>query len=44
VIFPGVIIIEDNGEVKIHYGGADTVECLATTQLDALIDFVLSFK
>ena len=44
VIFPGGMIVEDNGEVKIYYGAADTVECLATTQLDDLIDFVLSFK
>lgn len=44
VIFPGGMIIEDSGEVKIYYGAADTVECLATTQLDDLIDFVLSFK
>ena len=44
VIFPGGLIIEDSGEVKIYYGAADTVECLATTQLDSLIDFCLSFK
>jgi beta-1,4-mannooligosaccharide/beta-1,4-mannosyl-N-acetylglucosamine phosphorylase len=44
VIFPGGLIVEDNGEVKIYYGAADTVECLATTQLDDLIDFVMSFK
>jgi beta-1,4-mannooligosaccharide/beta-1,4-mannosyl-N-acetylglucosamine phosphorylase len=44
VIFPGGLIIEDSGEVKIYYGAADTVECLATTQLDDLIDFCLSFK
>ena len=44
VIFPGGMIIEDSGEVKIYYGAADTVECLATVQLDELIDFCLSFK
>ena len=44
VIFPGAMIIEDNGEVKMYYGAADTVECLATAQLDDLIDFVMSFK
>ena len=44
VIFPMGLIIEDSGEVKIYYGAADTVECLATTQLDDLINFVLSFK
>ena len=44
VIFPGGMIIEDSGEVKIYYGAADTVQCLATAQLDELIDFVLSFR
>jgi beta-1,4-mannooligosaccharide/beta-1,4-mannosyl-N-acetylglucosamine phosphorylase len=38
------MIIEDDGEVKIYYGAADTVECLATTTLDQLIDFVMSFR
>ena len=44
VIFPGGMIIEDIGEVKMYYGAADTVQCLATAQLDELIDFCLSFK
>jgi beta-1,4-mannooligosaccharide/beta-1,4-mannosyl-N-acetylglucosamine phosphorylase len=44
VIFPGGLIVEDTGEVRIYYGAADTVECLATCQLDDLIDFCLSFK
>lgn len=29
---------EYDGEVKIYYGGADTVQCLATAKLDDLID------
>jgi beta-1,4-mannooligosaccharide/beta-1,4-mannosyl-N-acetylglucosamine phosphorylase len=44
VIFPGGLILEDIGEVRIYYGATDTVECLATCQLDDLIDFCLSFK
>jgi beta-1,4-mannooligosaccharide/beta-1,4-mannosyl-N-acetylglucosamine phosphorylase len=44
VIFPMGLILEDSGEVKIYYGAADTVQCLATTQLTDLIDFCLSFK
>ncbi|HSL27888.1 MAG TPA: glycoside hydrolase family 130 protein [Anaerolineales bacterium] len=44
VIFPGGLVIEETGEVKIYYGAADTVECLATTTLDELIDFCLSFQ
>jgi beta-1,4-mannooligosaccharide/beta-1,4-mannosyl-N-acetylglucosamine phosphorylase len=37
VIFPGGMILEDDGEVKIYYGAADTVECLATAHVDELV-------
>lgn len=37
VVFPMGLVVEDSGEVKIYYGAADTVVCLATTQLDQLI-------
>ncbi len=37
VIFPGGMILEDSGEVKIYYGAADTVECLATADVNDLI-------
>ena len=37
VLFPGGLILEDNGEVKIYYGAADTVECLATAHVDDLV-------
>ena len=37
VIFPGGMIAEDDGSVKIYYGASDTVECLATTTVDALL-------
>jgi len=37
VIFPGGMILEDDGEVKIYYGAADTVECLATARLEDLL-------
>ncbi len=37
VLFPGGLILEDSGEVKIYYGAADTVECFATAQVDDLI-------
>jgi beta-1,4-mannooligosaccharide/beta-1,4-mannosyl-N-acetylglucosamine phosphorylase len=37
VVFPGGMILEDTGEVKIYYGAADTVECLATAHVDDLI-------
>lgn len=37
VIFPGGMILEDDGEVKIYYGAADTVECLATARVEDLL-------
>ena len=37
VIFPGGMILEDDGEVKIYYGAADTVECLASAHVDDLL-------
>ena len=37
VIFPGGMVLEDSGEVKIWYGAADTVECLATADVDELL-------
>ena len=37
VIFPGGMILEDNGEVKIYYGAADSVECLATASVEDLV-------
>ena len=37
VIFPGGMILEEDGEVKIYYGAADTVECLATAEVGELI-------
>ncbi|MBQ9502916.1 MAG: glycoside hydrolase family 130 protein [Lentisphaeria bacterium] len=36
-IFPGGMILEDSGEVKIYYGAADTVECLATADVEDLV-------
>ncbi|MBK1859397.1 glycoside hydrolase family 130 protein [Cerasicoccus arenae] len=37
VIFPGGMILEDDGEVKIYYGAADTCVALATAHVDELI-------
>lgn len=36
VIFPGAMIKENDGSIKIYYGASDTVECLAETTLDEL--------
>jgi len=41
VIFPGSVIPEEDGSVKIYYGAADYVQCLATAKLDDLIDACL---
>lgn len=41
VIFPGGMILEDDGEVKIYYGAADTVEGLATADVNDLIKLCL---
>ena len=40
-IFPGGMLLEDSGEVKIYYGAADTVECLATADVNDLIKLCL---
>ncbi|HPP11904.1 MAG TPA: glycoside hydrolase family 130 protein [bacterium] len=37
VIFPGGLVVEDDGRVKIYYGAADTVECLAEADLEELL-------
>lgn len=37
VIFTTAMIPEDNGEVKIYYGAADTCVCLATASVDDLL-------
>ena len=37
MIFPGGMILERSGEVKIYYGAADTVECLASAELGQLL-------
>jgi beta-1,4-mannooligosaccharide/beta-1,4-mannosyl-N-acetylglucosamine phosphorylase len=39
VLFPGGMIL-DGDEVRIYYGAADTVECLATADLGDLLEFV----
>ena len=40
MIFPGGMILEDNGEVKIYYGAADTSICLATASVSALLTWL----
>lgn len=38
VVFTAGAIVEDDGEVKIYYGGADTVQCLAFSTINELIE------
>jgi beta-1,4-mannooligosaccharide/beta-1,4-mannosyl-N-acetylglucosamine phosphorylase len=44
VIFPGGMILEDDGEVKIYYGAADTCEALATAHVDDLLELCRPLK
>ena len=44
VIFPGGMILEDDGEVKIYYGASDTVECVATCSLEDLVALCIEEK
>lgn len=44
VIFPGGMLLEDNGEVKIYYGASDAVECLATADVNDLLKLCLDKK
>lgn len=37
VVFTSGAVVEPDGQVKIYYGGADTVQCLATSSIDALL-------
>ncbi|HEY9075988.1 MAG TPA: glycoside hydrolase family 130 protein [Anaerolineaceae bacterium] len=40
VIFPCAAVLDPGGEVKIYYGAADTVICLASASLDDLLSLV----
>ena len=40
-IFPGGMILEDDGEVKIYYGASDAYECMCTAHVDDLIKLCL---
>jgi beta-1,4-mannooligosaccharide/beta-1,4-mannosyl-N-acetylglucosamine phosphorylase len=38
VIFPGGMILEPDGELKLYYGAADAVTCLASAQVEKILD------
>ncbi len=37
VVFTSGAVVEENGEIKLYYGGADTVQCVATGNLSRLL-------
>lgn len=37
VVFTSGAVVEPDGEIKLYYGGADTVQCLAITSIDRLL-------
>ncbi len=41
VVFTSGAVVESDGEVKVYYGGADTVQCVATGRVDALVEACL---
>jgi beta-1,4-mannooligosaccharide/beta-1,4-mannosyl-N-acetylglucosamine phosphorylase len=41
VVFPGAMILEDDETVKIYYGAADAVVCLATARVDDLLQLCI---
>jgi len=37
VVFSAGAVLENDGSMKVYYGGADTVQCVATTTLERLL-------
>jgi beta-1,4-mannooligosaccharide/beta-1,4-mannosyl-N-acetylglucosamine phosphorylase len=44
VLFPMAVLPDASGEVRMYYGAADTVECLASAPLPELLKFCLSYR
>jgi len=44
VAFACGAVVEDNGEIKVYYGAADTCICVATAEFENLIDITLNSK
>lgn len=42
IVFPTALVAENNGEGKLYYGAADTVMCLATTNIEEMVMFCLA--
>lgn len=43
-VFSNGVIVEDNGEIKLYYGAADTSICLAFGKINDLVDACLEYK
>ncbi len=41
VVFCCGAVLEDDGNLKIYWGGADTVMCVGTVNIESLVDFCL---
>lgn len=41
VVFPGALVPEPDGSAKLYYGAADYVQCVATVQMDELVEACL---
>jgi predicted GH43/DUF377 family glycosyl hydrolase len=44
VVFTCGAVPEDDGTVKIYWGGADSVMCVGTAVIDELVALCLSFS
>lgn len=42
VVFASSQIVEDDGSVKLYFGGSDTVQCVADTTIDLLLEAALT--
>ena len=42
VVFACGAVVEDNGDVNMYYGAADTCMCVATAKLDKIIEYTLN--
>ena len=42
VVFGSSHIVEEDGSVKLYYGGADTVQCVADTSVELLLEAALN--
>jgi predicted GH43/DUF377 family glycosyl hydrolase len=44
VVFTAGAVVEPDGEIKLYYGGADTVQCVGLTSTDRLVEACLKYR